>query len=193
MDRKIGIGFKLFRIKKTEPNKIFPLFVDADKETPMGEWVDAICGERTVNGKVKSKLGELCFRPGWHLTDIPYCEHIGVKGNSGNIEYLNPNHVWCECEYSNEISYQEEANFNGLNKKGIVIPKNAYLTHIPVNGYYRYKTSPKMYGNWIIAGSIKVNRIISDEEVRDICRQHGKEPLPRYGGDIDLSKLKLIS
>lgn len=103
-----------------------------------------------------------------------------MKGASGNIEYLNPDHVWCEVEYSDEINYQDKANLNGINKKGILVPKNAYLTFVPENGYYRYKTNPNMFGEWIIAGAIKVNRIISDEEVKRICNEHGVEPLPRY-------------
>lgn len=183
-------AYKLFRIKKTEKGKIFPLFVDADTEIPFNVWIDAKCGERTDKGKVKSKLGPLAFRPGFHLSaDMPYVQHIGVKGNSGNIEFLNPNHVWCEVEYSDTINYQEEANFNGLNKHNIVIPKNACLTHIPTNGFYKYKTNPNMFGEWIIAGSIKVNRIISDEEVKEICNEYGVEPLPRFGGNINLKNI----
>jgi len=188
-----NIAYKLFRVKKSEPGKIFPLFVDADNETPMGEWIAAKCGERTENGKVKSKLGPLCYRPGWHLSsDMPYVTHIGVKGNSGEIEFLNPDHVWCEVEYSTEINYQEAANMNGINKKGIVIPKNAYLTYVPENGFYKYKTNPNMFGEWIIAGAIKVNRIMSDEEVKEVCNSYGFEPLPRLGGNIDLEKIGFV-
>ena len=186
-------AYKLFRIKKSEPGKIFPLFVDADNETPIGEWVEAKCGERTDKGKVKSKLGPLCYRPGWHLSaDMPHVVHIGVKGSSGEIEFLNPDHVWCEVEYSTDINYQEEANMNGMNKKGIIIPKNAFITHVPENGFYRYKTNPNMFSDWIIAGSIKVNRIIDDEEVKAICNSYGFEPLPRFGGNIDLEKLGFV-
>ena len=186
------VAYKLFRVKKTEPGKIFPLFVDADNETPVGKWVAAKCGERNEKGKVLSKLGPLCYRPGWHLSDIPYVTHIGIKGSSGEIEFLNPNHVWCEVEYSSEINYQDVANQNGINKKGILIPKNAYLTCIPENGYYTYKTNPNMTGEWIIAGAIKVNRIISDKEVKQICNAHGVEPLPRVGGMIDLKALGFV-
>lgn len=188
-----NIAYKLFRVVKTQPGKIFPLFVDADNETPMGEWVTAKCGERTEKGKVRSKLGDLCFRPGWHLSsDMPYVTHIGVKGNSGEIEFLNHNHVWCEVEYSTDINYQDMANHNGINKKGILIPKNAFITYVPENGYYRYKTNPNMFGEWIIAGAIKVNRIIDDVEVKKICNMHGIEPLPRFGGSIDLQKLGFV-
>lgn len=191
MDKKIG--YKLFRVKKSEPGKLFPLFVDADNETPIGEWIDAKCGEQTESGKVKSKLGPLAYRPGWHLnSDMPYVTHIGVKGNSGEIEFLNPNHVWCEVEYSSEVNYQDEANKNGINKKGVLVPKNAFITHIPENGYYRYKTNPNMFSDWIIAGAIKVNRIICDEEVKEICNLYGYDPLPRFGGSINLKELGFV-
>ena len=186
-----GIGYKLFRVSKKNKGKIFPLFVNANEETPIGVWIDAECGEMTNKGKVKSKLGELCFRPGWHLSDIPYATHIGRKGDSGEVEYINENYVWCECEYSNKINYQMQANENGRNKKGIVIPRMAYLKEIPVDGYYRYKTNPNMYGDWIIAGSIKVIKIMTDDEVNKILIDKGIKPMPRYGGEIDLESFGL--
>lgn len=174
----MGKAYKLFRMKD---GKLYPLFVLAAKETPMGVWLSAESGILTEAGKVKSKLGDLCYRPGWHLNDLcPYVQHIGVKGLSGRIEYMNPDHVWCEVSYSDEINYQDIADENGKNKKGIVIKKNAYLKKIPVNGFYRYKTSPQMFGEWIIAGAIKVERILTDEEVEELCKPYGLVPLPRF-------------
>lgn len=171
-------AYKLFRTKKSEPGKIYPLFVLADEETPLGEWVEAKAGIMTDKGKVKSRLGPLCYRPGWHMSDIPLAIHIGMKGPSGEIEYMNPDHVWCECEYVDDINYQTKADQNGTHGDKFV-PRDAFLRDIPVNGYYRYKTNPMMLGEWIIAGKIKVNRILSDEEVANICRAAGYEPLPR--------------
>ena len=184
-------SYKLLRIKKD--GKLYPLYVKADKPTPIGVWLEAECGELTSNGKVKSKLGELCFRPGWHLSSIPYAPHIGKKGDSGKIEFMNEDHVWCECEYITDIDYQPLVNENGRNKKGIIIPVNAYMKEIPVNGYYRYKTNPNMYGDWIITGAIKLIRILSDEEVATILIGNGIEPIPRYGGKMNLEKYKLVS
>ena len=188
---KDNIGYKLFRVSKKNKGKIYPLFVNSKKETPIGVWIDAECGEMNEQGKVKSKLGGLCFRPGWHLSDIPYAKHIGKKGDSGEIEYINENYIWAECSYSDRINYQLQANENGRNKKGIVITKNAYLKDIPYDGYYRYKTSPNMYGDWIIAGAIKVNRILTDEEVNKILIENGITPMLRYGGEIDLEEYGL--
>ena len=181
-------AYKLFRVSKKNKGSIYPLFVNADKEVPIGEWIEAECGETNDKGKVKSKLGSLCFRPGWHLSDIPYAPHIGRKGTSGEIEFINENYVWCECIYSDHINYQNIANENGRNKKGVIIPRMAYLKEVPYNGYYRYKTNPNMYEDWIISGSIKVIRILSDYEVNEILIQNKIKPMPRYGGDIDLNE-----
>ena len=183
-------AYKLLRIKKD--GKLYPLFVDTNTPTPIGEWLEAKCGELKDNGKVKSILGDLCFRPGWHLSDIPYAPHIGRKGDSGEIEFMNENHVWCECEYVTDVNYQPLVNENGKNKNGIVIPKNAYMKEVPIDGYYKYKTNPNMYGNWIITGAMKLIRILSDDEVAEILINNGIKPMPRYGGEINLERNKLI-
>ena len=67
-------------------------------------------------------------------------------------------------------------------------PKNAFLNYVPTKGYYRYKTSPNMLGEWIIAGNILVLRILSDDEVAEILKEKGYEPMPRKDGPIDLKK-----
>ena len=180
------IGYKMFRVSKKHPGKLYPLFVLADQETKIGPWLPAQCGERTPDGKVKSRLGPLAFRPGWHLADLPLATHIGVM-EDGKIKYQRPDLVWCLCEYSDRISYQEEADRNGMNSKGILVPKKAYLQHIPVDGYYRYKTSPLMFRNWVIAGSIRILRVLTDQEVDLILMEEGLSPMPRQGGPIDLA------
>lgn len=173
----MGIGYKLFKVKRNQPRKLFPLYVYANEETRMNEWIPAKEGILTNNGKVKSKLGELCYRPGWHLSDIPLATHIGIKVD-GVIKYMHSDEVWCEVEYSDHIDYTDVVKENGT-INGKLIPKKAYMTEIPVDGFYRYKTNPNMTGDWIIAGAIKVNRILSDEEVEEICKRNGYEALPR--------------
>jgi hypothetical protein len=168
-------AYKLFKIKN---GRLYPLYILTDKEVPMNVWIKAENGELLENGKVKSKLGQLCYRPGWHLADIPYAAHIGQKDDNGNL-LQKPDTVWCEVEYSDSIDYQPIANENGTNKEGKVIPVKSYLKEIPVNGYYRYKTSPLMFEDWIIAGSIKVNKILTNDEVDSICRANGIEPQKR--------------
>ena len=176
----------MFRVKKSEKGKLFPLFVLADKPTPIGEWVSAECGER-IGDKVKSKLGLLAFRPAWHLSDIPLAVHIGVKGESGSIEYMNPEHVWCEVSYKDDVDYQPLADERGV-INGKFSPKKAYLDYVPVNGCYKYKTSPNQLGEWIMAGEIFIHKVMTDEEVRNVLIEKCYTPMPRKDGDIDLSE-----
>ena len=173
----IMIGYKLFKVKKSRPGELFPLYVLSDEPVPMGVWIDAAEGPRTPEGKVKSKIGPLAFRPGWHLSDIPLAIHIGIK-EDGQIKYMHDDEVWCECVYVDCFDYQEEANQNGW-KDGRFDERRAMLTRVPKQGFYRYKTSPQMLGKWIIAGSIRVLRVLSDEEVEKICAAAGYQALPR--------------
>ena len=162
---------KAYKLLRMHIGKLYPLYVLSNKEVPVGVWLEAKEGVKLDNGKVKSKLGPLQFRPGWHMSDIPLAVHIGIK-EDGVIKYMHDDNVWCECEYSDDIDYQSEVEKNGKGYK-------AMMDSIPVNGFYRYKTSPSMLGKWIIAGRMKINRVLSDEEVSKICLQNGYKSLLR--------------
>lgn len=162
---------KAYKLLRMKAGKLYPLYVFSNEEIPIGIWLDAKEGERLENGKVKSRLGPLQFRPGWHLSDIPLAIHIGIK-EAGKIKYMHDDEVWCECEYSDEVDYQNQVEKNGKWKK-------AMMSSVPVNGFYRYKTSPMMLGTWIIAGCMKINRVLSDEEVGRICLENHQKPMPR--------------
>ena len=58
------------------------------------------------------------------------------------------------------------------------LEQNVKMT-VPENGFYHYKTNPAMFSDWIIAGEMKLIRILSDEEVALICRENGEESQPR--------------
>ena len=64
-------------------------------------------------------------------------------------------------------------------KTGKINPQKADIKKIPADGYYRFKTNPTMTGEWIITGSMKINRILSDTEAGDIVKKAGFTPLPR--------------
>lgn len=129
-------AYKLVR-KKADGN-YYPLYVLSKEPFPVGEWIEAKCGELTKNGKVRSKLGELAYRPGFHLCEIPHETHIGgkSKGSGTPVDYLPDDLVWVEVEFSNDISYQLAAEKAGRNKRGKVVPVKAYLKEIPKDGYY---------------------------------------------------------
>jgi len=174
-------AYKLFRVHEKHPGKLFPLFVDANTPVEMHKWVNAKEGEM-ANGKVKSKIGALAFRPGWHAGDVPVATHIGEKSDSSLTapDTRPDNHAWAEVEMPNDKDWQTEANKRGTNAQGKVIPVKAHITdQIPKGGHYRYKTNPNMTGNWLIGGSMKVNKVLTDAEVAKINKAHGVADLPR--------------
>ena len=181
---KTQTAYKLFRTLPSEPGKLFPLYVDANQPVPMGEWVQAKSGPRDEKGKVKSKLGGLAYRPGWHSGDLPVAKHIGQRdpaSNSTKPAFRKPDQVWAEVEVAADVNWQDRANKAAVkNKDGSLRVKTAHITdRIPKGGFYRYKTNPNMEGNWIISGDLKVNRVLSNEEVDQINRQAGVSDLPR--------------
>lgn len=175
-------AYKLFRRKG---DQLMPLFVHADKPVPMGQWLEAEEGPQgKTAGKVKSKLGDLAYRPGWHAGDLPIATHIGGKSSPDlkKPDYRPDDQVWAEIEMAADKDWQSVADSRG---KGV----KAHITdQVPLGGFYRYKTNPNMTGNWLIGGHMKVNRVLSDDEVKDINDQAGVADLPRIakadGGSI---------
>jgi len=174
-------AYKLFRVHPDHPGKLFPLFVDANTPVEMNKWVDAKEGEM-ANGKVKSKIGALAYRPGWHAGDLPIATHIGEKSDPKLTapDRRPANHAWAEVEMPDDVDWQAEATKRGTNAEGKVVPVKAHITdQIPKGGHYRYKTNPNMTGNWLIGGSMKVNKVLTDAEVARINKSAGMSDLPR--------------
>ncbi len=180
-------AYKLFRTKGD--GKLYPLFVNAEKPVPMGQWLEAEEGPQgKARGKVKSKLGDLAYRPGWHAGDLPIATHIGGKSDPSlkKPDYRPDNHVWAEVEMAADKDWQSVANTRGKGAK-------AHITdQVPMGGFYRYKTNPNMTGSWLIGGNMKVNRVMSDDEVKAVNDAAGTADLPRLneiqkagGGEVD--------
>ena len=91
--KKTVKAYKMFRVDPKRPGQLFPLFVDADTPVPMGQWVDAIEGAMNTSGKVKSKIGPLAYRPGWHAGDLPLATHIGDKDEEQKAEAARINEL----------------------------------------------------------------------------------------------------
>ena len=180
--KKTVKAYKLFRVDARKPGQLFPLFVNANDPVEIDVWLDADEGPLTEKGKVKSKIGDLAYRPGWHAGDVPIATHIGGKSDpTFTAPDVRPdNHVWAEVEMAADRDWQKEADKRGTNAQGRLVAGKAHITdQIPANGFYRYKTNPNMTGNWLIGGSMKVNRILSDTEVKRINDKAGVTDLPR--------------
>ena len=166
-------AYKLFRIKN---GQLYPLYVNATTPTPLNTWLEAQEGQRTPDGKhVKSRLGSLAFRPGWHCSEYPIATHIGAKAVSTDKlpSYRPADQVWAEVDVLDEINWQAVADKQGK------APRDKQLHFVPQRGFYRYKTNPNMYGTWIIAGNMRVNKILTDDEVAAINLPTGVQDLPR--------------
>ena len=149
--------YKLFRIKD---NKLYPLYVEADREMEIGKWLTAEVGNKVDETHVKAKGcgGKLSLRPGFHSTKIPFTDWIGKKMPDGTLAQRNDT-VWCECEVKgNEL----------------VVTSREGLRTMP-NGWYYYKTNSKQKDPWIISNKIIINKILSNKEVQKICKENGIE------------------
>jgi hypothetical protein len=180
--KKTVKAYKLFSAKPSKPDEYFPLFVLADKSVPVGEWVTAKSGKRTKEGGVKSGIGELAYRPGWHAGDYASATHIGGKsrGKQGETDYRKADQIWVEVEMADDVDWQSEANQRArIMNNGQPDVQTAHITdQIPKGGFYRYKTNPDMQGNWLIGGDMKINRVLNPEEVKNIGQESGIQDLP---------------
>ena len=190
--KKTGIGYKVFY--RGKDGKLYPPMVANPNgaDTPVGVWLNAdaapVVGE-TKTGRPQVKAGgkgtqggsgTLAYRPGWHLGEIPYALQFNRKDENGEKTLFPKDFVWAEVEYAADVDYQQEANEAGINKNGNYEHAKAGLKHLPTNGYYRYRTNPNPETDpWIITGAMKVNRVLTNEEVDEIVRAAGREPQVR--------------
>lgn len=162
-------AYKLFRVVN---NELHPLYIKTETVIPIGVHMDAEEGEQTPDGKVKAKgLHKLAYRPGWHLTEIPFADHIGKRQPDRKL-FQAADTVWCEVELDDAVDYTDEA------KAKSKIKRYQCLRKIPVNGYYWYTTNAAAKVRWLISGGITVIKKLTHEEVAAICRAHGMEPQP---------------
>ena len=168
----VAKAYKLFR--RAGDGGLRPLYVLASETVPLGVWLSAEEGPKSGDGHhVRSRLGPLAYRPGWHLCELPMADHIGRKDPSGSGRLMQaPDTVWAEVEYHTDVDYGPQAGRNGLNR-------------IPEGGYYRFKTNPKAKLGWIVCGELRVVRILSDDDVAATCAAAGIEPQPKWRDPVD--------
>lgn len=194
--KKTGIGYKVFVLKD---GQLYPAMVanPGGEGTPVGVWLDAdaapIAGtSKTGRPQVKAGgkgtqggSGQLAYRPGWHLGTIPYALQFNRKDENGERTLFPNNFVWAEVEYADDVDYQDEARQEGINANGKYQHSLAGLKHLPTDGSYMYRTNPDPRTDpWIITGSMRVNKILSREEVDELVRKAGREPQPLQDGDV---------
>ena len=68
------------------------------------------------------------------------------------------------------VDYQKEADNH---------PKKCIVDKVPLHGVYYFQTNPNAVCRWVIGGTMKINRILSDNEVVSINSMVGLADLPR--------------
>lgn len=150
--------YKLFRVKN---EKLYPLYVEANREMEIGKWLEASVGQKVDETHVKAKGcgGKISLRPGFHSTLIPFTDWIGEKQADGTLAQRKDT-VWCECEVTgDQIEVTERNGSREL-----------------LNGWYYFRTNSKQKDPWIISNKLKINKILGYEEVSKICKANGINP-----------------
>jgi len=144
-------GYKLFEMR--DDNKLFPLFIGKNEETPMNEWVMA---------EIIEYHPGFANRPGWHLgATMPSAPWLmSADGTYKSQRGKRFKRVWCEVEYVTDIDYTEIVE---------KLPKKCFTDRLPDGGFYKFRES----GNrlWIIADRIKITKLLSEEDRVNILKE----------------------
>lgn len=220
---------KVYKAFRMRDGKLYPMFVGAKDDLPIGVWMDATEGgyhftgdngreyipadtgvsisipndsvrsELLKRGYIKSPTAKsikvVAYRPGWHGGELPFFPQAGNKvfhkgkkliaGISDDYTYPNVHEydtVIAEVEMDADRNYKQEyIDTAERNADGSINKQKSGLRFIPKGGFYEYATNPLFadrpdLGKWFISGSVKINRIISQDEVN---RQLDKMNVPR--------------
>ena len=155
-------GYKLFEMNSQ--GELFPLFIDKNTPVPINEWIKA---------EFHPTPG-FAARGGWHLgADIPDAPWLksydGTDTGFYRSRWKTGKRVWCEVEYNANHDYNSEVQ--KLNKK-------CFTDKVPEDGYYFFREVGK--GVWIITSDIKVLRVLTEEERRDIMKEKGYDEIAAF-------------
>lgn len=88
------------------------------------------------------------------IPDAPW-----LKGANGKYKsrFAKGERVWCVVEFDRTINYQPEVD---------ALSKKCFTDRIPENGFYIFRECGK--GDWVISGSIRVVRILTEDERQEV-------------------------
>ena len=150
---KIRTGYKLFEMR--DDGKLFPLFIDKKKETPINKWVHA---------EIIDHHPSFAHRPGWHLGALmpsaPWL--MSADGTYKSQRGKKFKRVWCEVEYAADVDYTDVV---------AQLPKKCFTDRLPDRGFYTFRESGDRL--WIIADRIRIIKILTQEERMEILNNMG--------------------
>ena len=150
------IVYKLFRIDKF--GNLRPLYVNANEIMEQNVWIEAKVGPLVdeIHVKASGCGGKLSLRPGLHSGAVPCADWIGKRDKDGTLMQRKDT-VWCECE---------------VRGSQIEVTQRYGLRTIP-EGWYFFKTNSRQEYPWVISKWIKINKVLSNKEVDEICAEFG--------------------
>lgn len=145
---------------------------------------------------VGKKITALAYRPGWHAGTLPFFPQGGMKVTNPDYKgkddlehaqfvdtpYPNIhryNQVVFECEMAFDKDYNEAAQAT----------EDGDLEYMPTDGAYYFATNPLTRANpelgaWVISGSLKIGRALTQEECDKILTENGMPTQQWEGGYI---------
>jgi hypothetical protein len=186
-------GYRAHRIfqnpKSPKHGGLFPAMIGKDtpletalqQRIPLGEWL-----------KSEYIPFKMAPRQGWHAGTYPYGRQFNKSSRAKQGAGMQPDDViYTEVDIGADQDFSDYLDPSKETKiyMGRDVPFES-PEKLPEGGFYVYKNKPSDEP-WLIGDYARHNRIITDEEVRDIMRKMGLEPPPpRYGGDITEAKLR---
>ena len=87
--------------------------------------------------------------------------------------------VWVEVEVSADKDWQSIVEKS---------PTKDIRNGVPEDGYYTYPRPMSQGKEWMIAGSMRINRVLTDADVDSLLGESDLSRPARRGGDIDLAQ-----
>jgi len=144
-----------------------PIKSQADVDTLLAKGVTPTTTKKALEKSPFGTALAVKYRPGFHGDTFPSAKHL-AQGGTGK----GKDRVWAEVEFSNDKDYTDIVTQRGTNPEtGKFSAKDADIDYVPEGGSYRYKTNPNMEGSWLIGGEMKINRVLSKDEVTKINKK----------------------
>jgi hypothetical protein len=140
---------KAYKLFVQRDGALYPLFIGKREATPVGAWIQA----RFLPTKGFAK------RPGWHAGFLPLAPHLRTK-----LGKRAANRVWAEVELPAERDWQPVADAS---------KKRDIRDRLPANGFYRFNTSKRQGHQWLIAGALRIRRVLSNHDITTILTEAG--------------------
>lgn len=150
---KIMYGYKLF--EQDSKGNIYPLFIDKKEWVRLGRWLPA----KFVPTKGFAPRG------GWHIGTIPDAPWLrSADGSYRSQRGKTFKRVWGLVRFNVTNDYNDYVR---------TLPKKCIVDGCPVDGYYVFREVGK--GDWYITSDLFVERVLTDEEVENICLEMGHD------------------